>query len=328
MRLLILGGTQFLGRHLADEALRRGWELTLFNRGQTNPELYPQAKKVRGDRKEAADLERLATGQWDAVVDTSGYTPAAVRASATALRLAAKAYVFISSISVYPDITADALDETAAVTPLEGDDHETVTASSYGPLKALCEDEVRRVYGPRALVIRPGLIVGPHDASDRFTYWTRRLSAGGEVLAPGGGNQAVQLIDARDLARFTLDLIERREGGIYNATGLPTRMRDVLEDVRAATGGKATLVWVKDEAFIEAQGIAPWMGLPLWIPRADQKVDVRRALTAGMILRPTEQTARDTAAWDAGRDQSVALKAGITRESEATVLAAWKAKKK
>ena len=217
MNLLILGGTIFLGRYLVEAALARGHQVTLFNRGQHNSELYPDVEKLRGDRDGGLDV--LRGRRWDAVVDTSGYVPRVVRASAELLADAVEHYTFISSISVYPHFRSVGLDESAPVGTLDDPTVEEITGESYGPLKALCEQAVEQALPGRTLVIRPGLIVGPHDYSDRFTYWVRRVAQGGELLAPAHPDWHTQIIDVRDLAEWTLRMVERRQTGVYNATG-------------------------------------------------------------------------------------------------------------
>jgi 2'-hydroxyisoflavone reductase len=196
VKLLILGGTRFLGRHLVDAALERNHQVTLFNRGKSNPDWYPEIETIIGDRD--SDLEQLTERSWEAVLDTCGYIPRIVRASAQALSAAVTHYTFISSISVYADETIPNMDETALVGSIEDETVEEITGETYGPLKVLCEQEVQSAFPEGALIIRPGLIVGPHDPSDRFTYWPVRLARGGDVLAPGDPRMPVQIIDARD----------------------------------------------------------------------------------------------------------------------------------
>ncbi len=209
MKLLVLGGTVFLGRHLVEAATARGHSVTLFNRGQHNPELYPEVEKLRGDRD--SDLSALQGRRWDAVIDTCGYLPRAVRASAELLADAVDHYTFISSISVYADFHTPAMDESAPVGTLADETVEEVTGETYGPLKALCEQAAERALPGRVLNIRPGLIVGPHDPTDRFTYWPVRVARGGEVLAPGRPHVPVQVIDGRDLAEWTVRMVEARQ---------------------------------------------------------------------------------------------------------------------
>src|SRR3954467_4501151 len=241
MRLLILGGTQFLGRHVAEEALRHGHELTLFNRGRTDPDAFPEAERVTGDRD--GGLQALEGRDFDAVIDTSGYVPRVVRASAELLRDHTNVYVFVSTISVYGGF-CEPIDEESAVGTLTDDTVEEVTGDTYGPLKALCEQAVQEVYGDRACIVRPGLIVGPRDPTDRFAYWVRRVADGGEVLAPGRPERVTQVIDVRDLAWFLLELAEGLQGGVYNATGEPVPMGTVLDGCRQTSGADAELTWV------------------------------------------------------------------------------------
>ena len=334
MKILILGGTVFLGRALVTAALARGHQLTLFNRGKSNPQLFPEVESLHGDR--ALDLSPLtrADRRWDAVIDTCGYLPRVVRLSAETLAERTDHYTFISSLSVYADASQPGLDEHGAVGKLADESVEVVDGETYGPLKALCEQAVERALPGRALVIRPGLIVGPYDPSDRFTYWPHRVAQGGEVLAPGEPGSPVQLIDVRDLAEWTVAMIEARASGIYNAAGpeQPLSMGELLETCRVAGGSDATFTWV-DEAFLLAQGVQPWSDMPLWIPASDpasagfHRFDCRKAIAAGLRFRPVADTVRATLAWDAGRPAEHAWRAGITREREAELLARWKERK-
>jgi 2'-hydroxyisoflavone reductase len=311
MRLLILGGTKFLGRALAAEALARGHELTLFNRGETNPDLFPEAEHVRGDR--GRDLAALEGRTWDAVIDPSGYTPAAVRASAEQLRESGR-YAFVSTISVYADFSQGPTEESALAEL--GDmpaDELSPDFSNYGALKALAEAEAGRVFGDRALVIRPGLIVGPHDPTGRFTYWARRLERGGEILAPGPPERKSQFVDVRDLAAWMLDAVEGGLAGTFNATNEGVPWGELL------AGGDVT--WVADD-FLQEHSVGAWMELPLWLPDPDSAgmhaTDVSRAVAAGLRFRPLEETIRGAA--EAPAVDGV----GLTPEREAALLAAWR----
>lgn len=334
MRLLILGGTQFLGRHIVDSARRRGHALTLFNRGRTNPTPIAGVEQVRGDREH--DLSLLAGRRWDAVIDTSGYLPRIVRASAAALADSVETYAFVSSISAYDAFPRPGLDEDAPTAPDPPADEEDVTGH-YGELKAACERSVEDVLPGRALIIRPGLIVGPHDPTERFTYWVRRLAVGDRVLAPAAPDQPVQLIDARDLAEWIVRMAERGATGVYNATGPADRLTlgRMLERIRAATGARANLVWVQEDQLADA-GVAPWDELPLWLDldrnpdlRGFLAVDVGRALAAGLGLRPLEDTVLDTLAWVRERGEDAPARpagallppAGLAAEREADLLA-------
>ena len=217
MKILIIGGTRFLGRHLVNSARARRHEVTLFNRGKTNPNLFWQVEKIQGDREK--DLDQLTGRNWDAVIDTCGYFPRIVRMSAEALKGKVENYVFISSISVYSAFSKIGINESDPVGKIEDETMEEITGESYGPLKALCEKAVQEVFGMDSLVIRPGLIVGPHDPTDRFTYWPVRVARGGSILAPEKPDLPIQIIDARDLADFIIKLIEQNVSGVFNATG-------------------------------------------------------------------------------------------------------------
>ena len=326
MRILILGGTIFLGRALTDAALARGHEVVHFHRGRSGPG-DARVQTVIGDR--TGDLAPLGFRSWDAVIDTSGYLPRVVERSADALRAAGR-YLFVSSISVYGEFTCGGFDEEAPVAapldPVPG----AMTPETYGPLKAMCEAVVREVFADRALVVRPGLIVGPHDPTDRFTWWPARLARGGRVAAPGRPGRPVQFIDVRDLAAWMVASIERGGAGVFNATGpsRPVAMRDVLDACTAAGAPGSTLEWMDDE-FLLGQAIKPWTEMPLWIPEADPKMvglmgaSIDRALAAGLAFRPLDETVADTLAWSATRSPEWAWKAGLPAEREAALLEAW-----
>lgn len=327
MNLLILGGTVFLGRSLVESALARGHQVTLFNRGQHNPELFPQVEKLRGDRD--GGLDALRGRRWDAVIDTCGYVPRVVRDSAHVLADAVEHYTFISSISVYAKLDRLGMDEDSPLGTLTDERIEQITGETYGPLKALCERAVEQVLPQRTLVVRPGLIVGPHDISDRFPYWPRRIAQGGEVLAPGRPTSLTQIIDVRDLADWTIAMVERRAIGVYNATGpeRPLSMGDLLETCRAVVGSNARLTWV-DEAFLLEQGVQPWSEVPLWMPETPDTigfsaVDCRRAIGVGLTFRPLEEIIQATLDWDRSRPVDTRYRAGLAAEREAEVLAAW-----
>jgi 2'-hydroxyisoflavone reductase len=332
MDLLILGGTVFLGRALVEAAQARGHHLTLFNRGKTNPELFHDVEQVHGDR--ATDLSALAGRRWDAAIDTCGYVPRVVRMAAESMAEQVEHYTFISSLSVYADASWPGMDESAPVGVLADESVEKVDGDTYGPLKALCEQAVERALPGRTLVIRPGLIVGPFDPSDRFTYWPVRVAQGGEVLAPGSPHSPVQFIDVRDLAEWTIAMVEQRRTGIYNAVG-PERalgMGELLETSRSASGSEASFTWV-DESFILAQGVEPWSDLPVWIPVSDassagfHQFDRSKAIADGLRFRPLAETVRATLEWEATRPAGHAWRAGITREKEAELLELWKKQK-
>jgi 2'-hydroxyisoflavone reductase len=299
MKLLVLGGTKFLGRHAADAALAAGHEVTLFTRGRTNAELFPEAEHLRGDRD--GGLDALDGGSWDGVIDTSGYVPRVVRQSAERLCDAARRYVFVSSISVYDDFSRP-VDESSPVAELADPSSEDVQAD-YGALKAACERVVEETFGERSARVRAGLIVGPYDGTDRFTYWPRRIAAGGEVLAPGDPAAPVQFVDARDLGAWLVRLALDGPGGVFNATGPsePLSFAEFLERARAALGSDASFVWTDEQRILEAE-VQPWTELPLWLPGSDYagmaRADISRALAAGLVFRPVEETVVDTLAWD------------------------------
>jgi 2'-hydroxyisoflavone reductase len=299
VRLLVLGGTKFLGRHAVDSALAAGHDVTIFTRGQTNPELFPEVEHLVGDRD--GDLDALAGRSWDGVVDTSGYVPRVVRQSAELLRGAVGRYVFVSSISVYDDFS-EPVDESSPVAQLEDPATEKIM-EAYGALKAACEDVVEEVYGERSARVRAGLIVGPYDPTDRFTYWPRRIALGGDVLGPGKPDAPVQFVDARDLARWLVELAVNGPGGTCNATGPaePLTFAQLLERARDAVGSDASVVWVDDQHVLAAE-VQPWTELPLWLPGDEYagmaRADIGRALAAGLTFRPVEETVVDTLAWD------------------------------
>jgi 2'-hydroxyisoflavone reductase len=288
VRILVLGGTKFLGRAFVEAALAAGHEPTLFTRGRTNPGLFPGVERVEGDRER--DLDALANRTWDAVVDTSTFLPRVAALSADALHDRVGRYLYVSSISAYADLSVPATEESALAT-----DAPDESAEHYGALKAACEKVVLDRYGDRALVVRPGLIVGPHDPTGRFTYWALRLALGGTVLAPGRPDDLKQFIDVRDLAGWMLRMLEGDEGGVYNATGQPIPFGELL----AACNGDARLVWVPSEELVGA-GVGEWMELPLWIASPEfaamQQVDVSKAIAAGLTFRPLEETVRATIA--------------------------------
>jgi len=319
MKLLVLGGTKFLGRAVVEAALERGHEPTLFNRGLTSPGLFSGVEELHGDRD--GGLGALAGRTWDAVVDTSGYVPRVVRASAEALRGAVGHYVFVSTLSVYAWPLPAGVEETAPLAPL-AEETEEVTGESYGPLKALCEAAVHDVFPGASASIRAGLIVGPHDPSGRFTYWPVRVARGGEVLAPGDPERPVQFVDVRDLATWLVSVAERRLAGTFNAVGRPLPMRELLETARRVSGSDATFTWVPDD-YLLAERVGEWLELPLWLTGADApflQVNADKAFSAGLATRPLAETVADTLAW-AGDD--VRGKAGMGPARERRILYSW-----
>ena len=326
MRLLILGGTVFLGRAATDAALAKGHQVTHFHRGKSSPG-DPRVETLHGDRTDAASL-RAAIGDrsWDAVIDTSGYMPQVVRLSVDALAARVKRYLFVSTVSVYASFEAEGVDEDGPVSPPPDPLPDTLEMELYGPLKSACENVVREGIGDRALIVRPGLIVGPYDPTDRFTYWPVRVARGGEVLAPGRPARGVQFIDVRDLAEWMVGLLERDVTGTYNATGpgKALSMQDFLEACKRAIGSDARFTWFDDARLLEAK-VAPWRELPLWIPDSDPmrglgSVSIGRALAKGLAFRPIEDTVRDTLAWARTRPADREWKAGLAQEREAGLL--------
>ncbi len=319
MNLLILGGTIFLGRHVVEAALARGHAVTLLNRGRHGAALFPQVERLVGDRD--GDLGALARRSFDAVIDCSGYTPEQVARSAAALGERASHTVFVSSISAYAGFSPDVVyDETAPLA--QG-------SEGYGALKARAEEAVLAACPGRAAIVRPSLIVGPHDPTARFAYWPRRVARGGDVLAPGRPDRPVQFIDARDLAGWCVALAETRATGAFNAVGPRMPMRDFLSACHAVTNSDARFVWMKDEILLKL-GVRPWTGLPLWLPETDPAfggmllADMARARAAGLAIRPLSDTIADTFAWVPDADDRAAARVDVTLtpEREAECLAA------
>lgn len=320
MQILVLGGTQFLGRDVVDAAHAGGHDVTLFNRGQTRPDLFPDVEKLHGDRD--GDLTALAGRSFDAVVDTSGYVPRVVRETIDALG-AVGHYTFVSSISVYRDLSTPPTEESP-VAELTAPTEEWREA--YGELKALCEDVVRDRCA-NAFIPRPGLIAGPWDPTGRFTYWPVRLAAGGRVLAPAPPGADAQIIDARDLAAWIVAAAETGVTGTYNAVGPALRRDALIESCRS--DAEVELVWV-DGDFLAAHEVGEWMELPLWLHGPEHggmlSVDPARALAAGLTTRPVAETARDTLAWVRSGEAPIEPPAGLDREKEQAVLDAWLSK--
>ena len=329
MKILILGGTLFLGRALVEAALAQGHEITLFNRGQTNPNLFPGVEKVHGDRK--VDLSPLKDRKWDAAIDTSGYLPRIVRQSAGRLANTTSHYTFISSLSVYADMSRPGMDERAPVGKLEDETVEEITGETYGPLKALCEQAAEQAMPGRVLTLRPGLIVGPHDPTDRFTYWPHRVAGGGEVLAPGRPGRKVQFIDVRDLAEWTIRMVESGKTGIYNANGprAPLQMGELLETCKDVSNSEAVFTWVEDQFLID-QKVEPWTEIPLWLPESDTQnagffaINTTKAISQGLTFRPAADTVRDTLEWEKTRPRDHVWQAGLTPQRESELLELWK----
>jgi 2'-hydroxyisoflavone reductase len=324
MKILIIGGTKFLGRHLVESALARGHNVTLFNRGKTNPGLFPQVETLLGDREH--DLEKLAGRAWDAVIDVAGYFPRIVRLAATGLERSVNQYVFISSISAYADFKKIGIHESDPVGKIEDETIEEITGESYGPLKALCEKTVLDLYGERGLVIRPGLIVGPNDPTDRFTYWPVRVAHGGEIFAPEKPDVPVQIVDVRDLAEFTIRLIEAKASGIYNATGpdYVLTLGAMLETCKQVSNSDAVVHWASVN-FMKENKVEEWSDMPVWVPDNEEnqgfsRVDVSKAIQAGLKFRALSDTVRDTLAWANTRPADHEWRAGLKTEREQELL--------
>lgn len=329
MKLLILGGTVFVGYHLVRSALEAGHEVTLFNRGQSNPNVWKEVEHIQGDREH--DLGRLHGRKWDAVLDTCGYLPRQVQSSAEQLAESTEHYTFISSISVYRDFTQLHTGEDAPVTPLPEQDSENVR-KYYGALKAASESAISRIMGERALHVRAGLIVGPQDPTRRFVYWPMRVRQGGQVLAPGSPAARQQFIDVRDLADWVIRMAEQRRGGVYNAVGpeRPWKMDEIIGACMRVTGVHPDLTWVADE-FLYERNIGAWSEMPLWFPqqgdfaafRHYMEVDNRRAMAAGLSFRSLEDTLSSALHW---ADLSGAeLQDGVVLDpdKEKALLAEW-----
>lgn len=338
MKLLILGGTVFLGKHLVECALARGHKVTTFNRGRHDSEIFSEVEKLHGDRRR--DLGKLSGRRWDAVIDTCGYVPGAAHASARLLSESVDHYTFISSQSVYDNFAVGGIDENYPVQNLTEsqvqeaesiDPGDGIIAISYGAmyggLKARCEQAIEEEMPGRSLSIRSGLIVGPNDYSDRFTYWVRRVAEGSEVLSPGAPDSPVQFVDVRDLSEWIVRMAETRQTGIFNATG-PDRkmtMRELLETIRDASDSEASFTWVSEQ-FLKDAKVAGWSELPLWLPSEDNivnffSVDCGKAIRCGLTFRLLLETARDTLQWD--RSRNTELRAGLALDRENELLRAW-----
>jgi len=328
MTILFLGGTGFLGPHTVQPALDHKHTVTLFNRGKTNPGLFPDVEKLQGDRRK--DLGVLKDRKWDAVVDTSAYFPKDVTTAMDVLAANVKQYVFISTISVYASTAQPGMDETATLGELKDPDTKQITGETYGPLKAACEREAERRMPGKVTNIRPGLIVGPGDPTDRFTYWPERIDRGGEIIAPGGMDAPVQFIDARDLGKWIIQMIEESHVGIYNALGPKTKlsMAEMLYGIKAVTSSDAKFTWIPDQFLLEHE-VGPWMEMPLSIPTEGESAGMnqmsnRRATEVGLTFSPLAVTARDTLDWARTQPKDRKRDAGLNSEKETIVLKAWR----
>ena len=324
MKLLVLGGTRFLGRHLVADAIRGGHEVTLFHRGSGGCSLFPGAEHIHGDRDR--DLDRLSGRKWDVAVDTSGYVPRQVRESTRLLAEAVAHYTFVSTISVYAK-PVPGMDESAPLCELEDPTVEEITGETYGGLKVLCERAAEEVMPGRILHVRSGLIVGPHDPTDRFTYWVRRVAVGGRTLAPGPRDRRLQFIHAADLGAWILRAAEARRTGAMNVTGPrePVSMETLLHTCREVSGSSADLVWIP-ETHLSEQKVSWWSEIPLCVEEEEQgllSVNVERAFQAGLAVRPLPRTVRETLAWDMERGIGATLAAGLSSARESELLRGW-----
>lgn len=330
MKLLIIGGTRFLGRHLVTAALARGHQVTLFNRG--NYSIPAEVETIEGDRH--TELHKLKGREWDAVVDTSGHLPRAVRSAAEALADSVNRYVFVSSQNAYANVSVPGIAEDYPLGTLTEEQLNQANAidttgqpsygSLYGGLKALCEQAAEEVMPNRVLVLRPGLIVGPYDYSDRFTYWVVRVAAGGEVLAPGRPERFIQFIDARDLAQWTIEMIERNAAGAYNTHGQPSTltMQGLLDECKNVSQSDAQFVWASEEFLLEQQ-VAAWSEMPLWLPenaaphlKGFMFISPRKAIADGLTFRSVSATIKDTFVWNQTHHTNEPLKAGLNSDKE------------
>lgn len=333
MKFLLLGGSAFLGPALIDAAVERGHKITVFNRGHRNVTFPPEVEVLHGDRRE--DLSVLRGGEWDAVIDTSGYLPGVVRRSAELLSGVVGHYTFISSISAYAKFELSGIDESAPLKTITAEELAQAEAipespgvvavsygALYGGLKALCEQAATAAMPGRVLNVRPGLIAGPRDYSDRFTYWVRRVAQGGLVLAPGRPDRPVRVIDVRDLAEWIVRMVDTNQTGTFNATGPESgvTMATLLADIKSVTQSNARFTWASDE-FLSEHGVAAWSEMPLWIPddyNGIFAVNNDEATADGLTFRPLTDTIRATWHWDQARDPSLPLQTGLDvgRESE------------
>lgn len=332
MKILILGGTRFVGRHIAETALARGHRVTVFNRGQSDPSPSIDVEQLRGNRD--GDLTALRGRHWDAVIDVSGYVPRIVRASAELLAPAVGHYTFVSTASVYASPKAhDRVDEHAPIRTIDDRNREDyLSPDAYGALKALCEQAVERSLPRRVLVARLSLVVGPRDPTDRFSYWPHRVARGGPILAFDRPDRVVlPFIDARDIAEWIVPGVEAGRTGTFNLGGRPgVTIGQVLETCRTVgRAPAASFVWVS-EAFLLEHGVKPWTEIPLWVRSGGDDLAglvSTKAIAAGLRLRPLAETAADTLAWDRDRRRDAAFRAGLTAEREAELLALWRARR-
>jgi 2'-hydroxyisoflavone reductase len=329
LKVLFLGGTRFLGPHQVEYALARGHRVTLFNRGKTNPHLFPDVEKLRGDRND--DLKALENRSWDAVIDNSAHIPRWISDVGQVLRGRVGQFLFISSTGVYHPYKTVDIPEEGQLATLEDPSVEEVNGETFGGLKVLCEKESEKQFPGMATVVRPHLIVGPGDNTDRFTYWPARIARGGEVLAPGNSDDPIQIIDVRDLSRFCVQCLEEGHTGVFNAVGprSPMTISGLLHGIRATVSNEIRFTWV-DADFLEKNGVQAWGHMPAWIPPQGEYLGMclisgRKALEHGMVIRPLAVTATDTLSWWESLDEERRSKprAGCPADLEAKTLEAW-----
>ncbi|MBS1952597.1 MAG: NAD-dependent epimerase/dehydratase family protein [Cyanobacteria bacterium SZAS-4] len=324
MKILVIGGTIFVGRHIVEAALQRGHEVTLFNRGRTESGLFKDVEKIVGDRSES--LDNLAGRSWDVIIDTSGYVPRVVSKSCEALKSSCKTYVFISTGSVYKDKSVPGINEDHETLIPKDPDSLEWNDDTYGEMKSGCEVVVQKTFGERALLIRPGVVVGPYDPTDRFTYWPVRVESGGEVLAPGRPERPIQFIDARDLGAWTILLSESNATGIYNAIGpeYQLSMSKFLNDCKTVSESNADFVWIPDQALLNHK-VEAWSEMPFWIPENTENSgmslrDNSKAIKSGLTFRPLQETIADTLKWWHEEKTGCELKAGMNKKREIELL--------
>jgi 2'-hydroxyisoflavone reductase len=318
MRLLVIGGTRFVGRHLVEAALAAGHDVTLVHRSATT--LFPSARHVLADRN--VDLSALAEGEWDATVDVCAYLPAQVRSLAAALGDRGGHHVLVSSVSVYAELPGPGGDEDSALLPVAGDAVDGVTDTTYGPLKVACERAATKTYGERLAIVRPTYVVGPNDHTGRYPWWVRRMARGGQVLAPGGPDDPAQVIDVRDLADFQLGVATGQIAGVFNAVRPTLPWSELLGATAAVAPAGTTLTWV-DAQWLTEQGVTG-ADLPLWsegVVDWASAMSPARAEAAGLRHRPLSESVRDTYAW--ATDDRLGDGVGLTTAREAELLARW-----
>ncbi len=336
MKILIIGGTKFSGRHLVKSALANNHEVTIFHRGNHSTDDLGDVEEIIGDRN--FDLEKLANRNWDVCVDMCGYLPQWVESSAKALKDSVKKYVFISSISAYSDLSEADFDENTKLAQLNPEQEKRFAevdttkdfnavdlGDMYGALKVLCEEIVLKTFPENNLIIRPGLIVGEQDFTDRFTYWVMRVAKGGEVLTPGNPDAFVQFIDAKDLMRWLIHLLENDETGIFNAVNKPFEITfgKMLEEIKNVSQSDAKFTWVSEE-FMQENEVAPWSDMPLHLPKSlanMRAANIDKALEKGLKFRPLSETVFDTLNWR--KDIDTEMKAGISEQREKDLLQKW-----